>query len=243
VGARRGAGTAASALRASGAWDFGTKRAFDAAEWWLRCRFDAEAAAPAEALVLRLDGLATLADVWLNGEHLLTSDNMFHAHVVDVTLRVREHNEIAIRFKSLTAALAQRRPRPRWRTRLVDQQQLRWFRTTLLGRIPGWTPPVAAVGAWRPITLERRTGLSVEELDVQTRVEGKEGVVRVRAVVRPLGRAAPATYTATLQVGDAMGRVAVRDASTGEIVVQGSSVSKTWRCGGRTRTARSRSIR
>ena len=33
---------------------------------------------------LRFDGLATVADVWLNGHHMLHSESMFVAHAVDV---------------------------------------------------------------------------------------------------------------------------------------------------------------
>ena len=34
--------------------------------------------------VLDVEGLATIGDVWLNGEHLLHSENMFLAYAVDV---------------------------------------------------------------------------------------------------------------------------------------------------------------
>jgi hypothetical protein len=58
-----------------------------------------------------------------------------------------------IAFRALDAVLAARRPRPRWKTALVAQQNLRWARTTLLGRLPGWSPPVTAVGPWAPVSL------------------------------------------------------------------------------------------
>ena len=186
-------GTVASALRATKAWDVGgAKVAFDARDFWYRGKFEAVPAEDGEALVLRFAGLATVADVWLNGVHVLRSENMFHAHDVDVTSLVRGgaagepgelRNEIVIRFHSLTALLQVKRPRPRWRTRLVENQQLRWHRTTLLGRIPGWTPPVAPVGPFRAVSLERRRVVDVREADLQSRLEGDLGVVRARIVV------------------------------------------------------------
>ena len=150
---------------------------YDALDWWYRCDFEAEAAGRA---ILRLDGLATLAEVWLNGEQVLTTENMFAEHVVDVSDLLDERNDLAIAFRSLNHALAERRPRPRWKTNLVDHQQLRWFRTTLLGRIPGWTPAIRPVGPWRGVRLETG-GPDVRTLTIRPRLEGGDGVVTVEA--------------------------------------------------------------
>src|SRR6202011_1391315 len=63
------------------------------------------------------------------------------------------------------------------RTRLVSYQGLRWYRTSLLGRMPGWCPPVAPVGPWRPILIE--TGaLHIEHPDIRAELEGDAGFVR-----------------------------------------------------------------
>jgi beta-mannosidase len=143
--------TAANALRAAGRWDFSQTRDFDAEDWWWRTRFSAEAG-PA---VLGFDGLATLAEAWLDGRLILETDNMFRAHEVPVTLN-GEH-ELLIRCRALTPELARRRrPRPGWQVPMLEQQALRWFRTTLLGRTPGWSPPCPAVGPWRAVWLETR---------------------------------------------------------------------------------------
>ncbi len=57
---------------------------FDAEDWWFRTSFDAEPAADGEEVMLRLDGIATVAEVYLNGERVLESDSMFAAHALDV---------------------------------------------------------------------------------------------------------------------------------------------------------------
>jgi beta-mannosidase len=198
-------GTAASALRAAGNFRFETSPAFDRHDVWYRARFSAKARANTREharAILRFDGLATLADVWLDGEHVLGSSNMFHAHEVDITERLRGDGEhtLLIRFRSLQAELAVRRPRPRWRTRLVESQQLRWIRTTLLGRIPAWSPPVAAVGPWRPVVLEWRQTLLRIGADVKTRVDGQDGVVHAAIRLRVAG--ARTVTGATLRVGE-----------------------------------------
>jgi beta-mannosidase len=172
-------GTVASALRAAKAFDFDTPSDFDAVDHCFRCEFRAEAARAGESVWLRFGGLASLAEVWLNGEHVLSSDNMFVEHEIEVSRRLRGDNELVIRFRSLTRALAIKRPRPRFRTRLIEQQQLRWFRTTFLGRMPGWNPRVAAVGPWRGVFLERRRGISLETVRLRASVEA--GRARVHA--------------------------------------------------------------
>ena len=69
-------------------------------------------------------------------------------------------NVLAIRCRALTPELAtQRRPRARWRTRLVADNNLRWFRTMLLGRIPSFSPAAGcrrAVAADHAGAAERR---------------------------------------------------------------------------------------
>jgi len=172
-------GTAASALR--GAKVAGPAR-IDGVDWWYRCRFDAAPPAPGTRAVLSFDGLATVVDGWLNGEALLHGEDMFLARSVDVTDRLRQgENELYLRFAALDPLLGARRPRPRWRAPMVEHQQLRWFRTTLLGRTPGWSPACPAVGPWRPVRLTRRTRLDVTRLELRPSLEGPDGRLSVAA--------------------------------------------------------------
>lgn len=168
--------TAAGALRDLGAWDWDTPVDFDAFDWWWRVRLDAESA-PVGHVVLGFEGLATLADVWFDGTHLLHSDNMFVAHEVALELDGKPH-ELLIRCAALGAELAKKRPRPRWRVPMLTHAQLRWFRATLLGRTPGWSPPCPAVGPWRPVWVEQRS-LTVGAVDLRSVVEGDNGIVDV----------------------------------------------------------------
>src|SRR5215813_13386522 len=68
----------AAALRDAGRWSLDESRDFDADDWWYRCRFAApQTTSPSR---LRLEGLATVADVWLNGVQILHSESMFVAY-------------------------------------------------------------------------------------------------------------------------------------------------------------------
>ena len=156
---------------------------YDAEDWWYRAKFSVADQKAATHHRMVFEGLATLAEVWLNGTKVLTSRNMFMAHKADVSRLLLPENEIVICFRSLQAAMAGRRPRPRWKTRLVDQQNLRWFRTTLLGRIPGWTPAITPVGPWRPIYLESAETIELVSLNLQTRAERTTGHVEINAVL------------------------------------------------------------
>jgi beta-mannosidase len=180
--------TVAECLRAANLWSLdAAPRRFDADDWWYRVRFTVPPRAPDEEVVIGFDGLATVADVWLNGQPLLHSDNMFLAHerVLDASL-VGE-NELVIRFRALDRLLEAKRPRPKWRAPMVENQQLRWYRTTLLGRTPGWSPPAAAVGPWRPVWIETRARVRVTELVVRTGVDGTKGWIEVAGTIERLG--------------------------------------------------------
>src|SRR5262249_1333009 len=120
-------GTVIATLQQPGLWDLSHPVDVDATDWWYRCHFDARLPEHDKQVVLKFGGLATVADVWLNGQHILHTDDMFCTYDVDITGLLATHNELYIRFSSLQSLLAVKRPRPRWRTQLVDHQQLRWF--------------------------------------------------------------------------------------------------------------------
>ena len=84
-----------------------------------------------------------------------------------------------------------RRPRARWRTRVVAEQNLRFFRTSLLGRAPGFAPGPAPVGPWRPVRLRARSGLALDGLRLRARLEGDDGVVEASVAVRDSQRRRP----------------------------------------------------
>ena len=207
--------TVASALAKAGRWSLdGPAQRFDEHDWWFQTEFEAPAAAVGSETWLVLDGLATIADVWLNGHRLLACENMFVAHEIRIDGMLVPHNQLAIRFRSIDARLKQKRPRPRWRTPMVENQQLRWIRTTLLGRTPGWSPPAAPVGPWRAIHLEQRGPLTVDDLRVRTGVRDGAGHLaiscrvaasvgsRVRSVVMVLARGGRETRVALDTHGD-----------------------------------------
>ena len=93
--------TAAECLQAAELWSLDAPpRRFDSDDWWYRVTFPRPQHRPHERLVLGFDGLATLADVWLNGEPLFSSTNMFVAHECALDERIADTNELVICFPS-----------------------------------------------------------------------------------------------------------------------------------------------
>lgn len=193
-------GTVAQALREAGRWTVEEPAPLHDQDIWYRTHFRGNG-----RRMLRFNGLATLAEVWLNRRSILVSDNMFRTHEVEVDLE--GDNELAIVFRSLDAELARRKGRARWRTALVANNALRHVRTTLLGHMTGWQPPVHTVGPWRAIEVLDPAGpLYLKVADVRATLDGADGVVDVTLDIasrcgRPQARlevgdvAAPLTWT------------------------------------------------
>jgi beta-mannosidase len=165
-------GTVASALRAAGRLDENATHTFAFSDHWYRVRFTASG-----ARTLRLNGLATICEVWVDNRKVLDSDSMFVAYDIDID--VDGEAALHLCFRSLSTALAAKRPRARWRPRLARPATLRNVRTTLLGHMPGWCPPIQAAGPWRSVELIGDTQDSIDRVDVATRVDGVDGIADV----------------------------------------------------------------
>lgn len=149
-------GTAAGAVRALGdrAPESARRAAMDpdSVAWWYRTTLPAlPTGIEAGPALLQFAGLATVADVWLDGVHLLHSENMFVAREREVAVAGGE--QFRLLFAALMPLLGVRRPRAPWKTRLLRHAGLRWWRTTALGRMPELAPDAAPVGPWRPVRL------------------------------------------------------------------------------------------
>ena len=211
-------GTVAEALRLVGASEPSLNR-LDGQDWWFRCRFPGpESDAGSDNWILSFEGLATLADVWLNGRHLLRSESM-HARWSVPVQAVEEVNELCLRFAALTPVLEQRRPRPRWKVKGVRHQNLRWIRTTLLGRRSGWAVVPVPVGPWRPLHLRKAAPIEIATRRVRaTCVAGPRdtttGTVSVELEVHGSGLSAEASpVDAELEVAGV--RVPMQDVGDG----------------------------
>lgn len=185
-------GTVGQALYGSAATSLAARADLDELDFWYRTRF----AGPRGRARLRFGGLATLADVFLNGQLLFQANDLFSTYEHEVTGLCKGDDELAIRFRALRSE--PRGTRPRYKARFVEDQSLRRVRTTLFGRMPGFTPMLPPVGPYRAIELVESAELVVTAADVRARVCGDGGVVAATLVVEGSSRVA-----GTLRVGDA----------------------------------------
>ncbi|ABE30443.1 glycosyl hydrolases 2 family protein [Paraburkholderia xenovorans LB400] len=198
-------GTVASARRAAGLLDISQPPPLAFDDHWYRLALEGTGQRR-----LRLHGLATVAEVWLDGVRLLDSDSMFVTHDLDIELN--GNATLALCFRSLTPALAAKRSRARWRPRLVSPPTLRNVRTTLLGHMPGWCPSVQAVGPWRPVELLGDAPHAFDTVDVSSRLDGDDGVVSL--TLRFLRPQNDPNLRASFECGDRVSSLQWRDAYT-----------------------------
>ena len=143
----------------------------DEYDWWYVGDF--ELAEQAENSTLVLKGLATFASVYLDGEPVTCTDNAFRTFEQDLPTLPAGRHTLAICFHSVSNRVVPRRPRALWRTGLVRDQDLRWARTTLFGRINTWGPTEAIIGVTGNVILDTASVRSVTE---RTRSEYADGV-------------------------------------------------------------------
>ena len=182
-------GTALQALPGSGAW-LGVEQGIghDALfcplhdrDVWYRTAIRTEAGE-----MITFHGLAGLAEIWIDDERVGTSVNMFVS--VRVAAPCTGEAVLAIRFRSLNRVLEAPAGRSRWRTKLITSNGLRRHRQTLLGHMPGWCPPLHAVGLFRPV--ERSGAGTIECCRLSSTLRGRDGIVSVRIRLAP-GTTAP----------------------------------------------------
>ena len=179
IGARA-PGTVAQALSEAGLWRFDEPAPLDGKDYWHRARVVAQ-----RPCLLRFHGLATIAEVFIDGALVLAAENMFLAH--EVAFEARGAHEIAICFRGLAPAFERKSRRAKWRTRLAQPQGLRNIRTTQLGRTLGFCPPVHAYGPWRAIELVAPGAPRIDDVDMRATLDGATGVLDVAFVCDGIG--------------------------------------------------------
>ncbi|MGW0018026.1 glycosyl hydrolase [Rhodococcus sp. NPDC003382] len=207
-------GTAAGAIRTAHGATAAREAHTDASDWWFVTQVQRSGTGPWR---LELDGLATLAEVWVGDERVAVSESMFVPLVVELD-SIPENFCFALRFASLDAAVAKRRPRGRWRSSMIRAQGLRWIRTTMLGRAPVFSGVPAPVGPWRRVALVDASAPRLVDRRIRVTVDGDSGVVDLDVTLSGVAvgdsvtaRVGSAVASATIEDGRVRARVEVPD--------------------------------
>jgi beta-mannosidase len=143
---------------------------YDDYDWWYYSKFDDQTISSHQQLRLCFEGLATFCEIWLNGKKIHFTENMFRGYDVDISQLLNKENDLFLVFRSVNQFLQEKRPRPKWKTKLVENQQMRWVRSTVLGHVSVWTPPVKAIGPWKSVSIEKIDSFEILECLLTTNV-------------------------------------------------------------------------
>ena len=158
-------------------------------EWWYRLTFtsDEKPLRQDERFLLVFQGLDTFVTLWLNGEELGTSANMFHEAVFDVSQRLRldAPNTLALCFHP-PLQQAEKPPFESWgrNTERVTMRKAQF------GYGWDWGPRLPTVGIWRPVTLQRQRYATIQGVHFSTLAidaDSKRALVAVQIEVERFG--------------------------------------------------------
>jgi beta-mannosidase len=136
-------------------------------DYWYKIHFSVDDFGYQKNL-LKFEGLLTLCEVYFNHTKILSSENAFRVYEVDVTALLQENNTLFICFRALKPRYQAKHPRPNYMTRFVNERNLRFFRTPLIGYTPGFSDETKLVGPYRAISLVRQQILSINTCWINT---------------------------------------------------------------------------
>ncbi len=170
-------------------------------DWLYRATFDAPTGDAAH-LDLTFDGLDTIATVWLNGEQVLASDNMFVPQRVPVEGRVRAgRNNLWLHFASaFRYGKAQEAEHGALHVWNGDASRV-YVRKAQYHYGWDWGPTFITAGVWRDAHLHAYTA-RLSDVQVMTDLSDDLSAATVRVTAQTAGEAEGTTVRATLTTPD-----------------------------------------
>lgn len=142
-----------------------------------------------DRVVLRCDGLDTLATVEVNGVAVITADNMFRSWEADVKVALRPGaNTVRVRFRSPLPVMERRSAEhrlPAWNIYHPRYAGKSWVRKMACSFGWDWGPMAPTAGIWKPIRLLAWSqGRLADVRTVQRHADGRVTVAVSAAVER-----------------------------------------------------------
>ena len=167
-------------------------------------------------------GLDTYAEVFLNGKSILSSDNMFLEHRIDVkSLLKKGKNEIRIVFISpLKAALPELAGNKQVLPAINDAMPLK---TSPYTRKAGyhygwdWGPRLVTSGIWRPVTLEGFNDARIENVFLETsKIDKLTALLKGNVTV---DKFSTSPLSLKIQIGKKLLNLSITDLKSGTSIV------------------------
>src|SRR5579862_7566532 len=139
-------------------------------EWWWRTDFEAPQIVEDQRHILEFQGLDTFATIWLNGETIGRSENMFRAVRFDVTARVRPgKNRLAVCFRPPYSAVIDQ-AMPTWPiiSDSIKETKRNFIRKAQFGWGWDWGPTLPTVGIWKPVSMHTETSAALRTVKFTT---------------------------------------------------------------------------
>lgn len=139
-------------------------------EWWWRTDFEAPHIVDDQRLILEFQGLDTYAAIWLNGEVIGRSENMFREVGLDITARVRPgKNRLAVCFTPVASAVTDREM-PLWSIigDGIKESKRNFIRKAQFGWGWDWGPCLPTVGIWKPVSIRTETSAAIRAVKFTT---------------------------------------------------------------------------
>lgn len=178
-----------------------------------------------EHIELVFEGLDTFASVFLNGQSLLDTDNMFRTWRVDIKTLAKAQNHLKIQFKSAvqrTNALAQKLP-----YQLPDDHRV-FARKAPYQFGWDWGPRLVTCGIWKPVKLQLWDDVRIQHVfHEQIKITPNQAEVIVHVALE-----ASKAATVTLLVNRQERKVQVQQGSTVVDFPVTIENPKLWWCNG-----------
>jgi beta-mannosidase len=137
-------------------------------EWWYFLDFAAPAAREGARYEILFEGLAYLAEIWLDGVNVGVFQGMFARRRIDATelLRPSGRHRLTLRLRALPGSREDRPggsiPRGTLRSSGVVAPFSYWW---------NWAPHLVPIGIWKPVSLEVRGPVCMGDCHVRTALE------------------------------------------------------------------------
>ncbi|PWT99406.1 MAG: beta-mannosidase [Bacteroidetes bacterium] len=169
--------------------------------WWYRSTFEfSENVEKEDRYELIFEGLDTFATVYLNGNELGSTENMFISHTFDVTRELRQgKNVLAVKFDPVHVHV---KDKVQYYWSGFSKKRI-WTRKAQSHYGWDWGPRLVAAGIWKDVHLEKRTCAKIDHVFARTTsITSDTACVEIDVKIDSFAKGKEYTIAANLTYGD-----------------------------------------